>query len=566
MSDIFFLVLRRLRLPLIILISVYAIASFGMTLIPGITPSGDVWHMSFFHAFYFVSFMGTTIGFGEIPYAFSDGQRAWVLVCIYTSVIAWLYAIGNMLTLLQNETFQRAVAHRVFKRSIDRISLPFYIICGYGETGRIINRGLADFGMQTVIIDHNQSSTSSLELEDLSIPAIVLNADITEPKNLTYAGINHPNCRGVLAVTNHDHTNLKIAVASKLVNPRIPVICRSEIQDEANNMASFGTDAIINPYDTFAQRLSLLTRNPSLHRIQNWLINQHSIEHLNGYIAEQGLPKGRWIICGYGRLGKAIQSQLESGDIEITIIDPNPQQHDAPDNSIVGRGTEAKTLHEADILNASVVIAASDDDANNLSVLITAQQLNKDITTIARVSKEANHVLFEHAKCDYILRRSQIVANEALTVISRPLVTKFIKLSSTLKKQETGNLIEKIRTLTKNTDPITWRLIVNQENAPALVRFIDQDRSLTIGDISSNQRLARSRCIPLLLQRGTASHLLPESDMTLKVGDEILLCGRRNAPILAQQLAHNIELVDSLVNHNPHHIPLLRWLKRRQAL
>lgn len=566
MSDIFFLVLRRLRLPLIILISVYAIASFGMTLIPGITPSGDVWHMSFFHAFYFVSFMGTTIGFGEIPYAFSDGQRAWVLVCIYTSVIAWLYAIGNMLTLLQNETFQRAVAHRVFKRSIDRISLPFYIICGYGETGRIINRGLADFGMQTVIIDHNQSSTSSLELEDLSIPAIVLNADITEPKNLTYAGINHPNCQGVLAVTNHDHTNLKIAVASKLVNPRIPVICRSEIQDEANNMASFGTDAIINPYDTFAQRLSLLTRNPSLHRIQNWLINQHSIEHLNGYIAEQGLPKGRWIICGYGRLGKAIQSQLESGDIEITIIDPNPQQHDAPDNSIVGRGTEAKTLHEADILNASVVIAASDDDANNLSVLITAQQLNKDITTIARVSKEANHVLFEHAKCDYILRRSQIVANEALTVISRPLVTKFIKLSSTLKKQETGNLIEKIRTLTKNTDPITWRLIVNQENAPALVRFIDQDRSLTIGDISSNQRLARSRCIPLLLQRGTASHLLPESDMTLKVGDEILLCGRRNAPILAQQLAHNIELVDSLVNHNPHHIPLLRWLKRRQAL
>lgn len=566
MSDIFFLVLRRLRLPLIILISVYAIASFGMTLIPGITPSGDVWHMSFFHAFYFVSFMGTTIGFGEIPYAFSDGQRAWVLVCIYTSVIAWLYAIGNMLTLLQNETFQRAVAHRVFKRSIDRISLPFYIICGYGETGRIINRGLADFGMQTVIIDHNQSSTSSLELEDLSIPAIVLNADITEPKNLTYAGINHPNCQGVLAVTNHDHTNLKIAVASKLVNPRIPVICRSEIQDEANNMASFGTDAIINPYDTFAQRLSLLTRNPSLHRIQNWLINQHSIEHLNGYIAEQGLPKGRWIICGYGRLGKAIQSQLESGDIEITIIDPNPQQHDAPDNSIVGRGTEAKTLHEADILNASVVIAASDDDANNLSVLITAQQLNKDITTIARVSKEANHVLFEHAKCDYILRRSQIVANEALTVISRPLVTKFIKLSSTLKKQETGNLIEKIRTLTKNTDPITWRLIVNQENAPALVRFIDQDRSLTIGDISSNQRLARSRCIPLLLQRGTASHLLPEPDMTLKIGDEILLCGRRNAPILAQQLAHNIELVDSLVNHNPHHIPLLRWLKRRQAL
>ena len=388
-------------------------------------------------------------------------------------------------------------------------------------------------------------------MEDLSIPAIVLNADITEPNNLTAAGINHPNCQGVLAVTNHDHTNLKIAVASKLVNPRIPVICRSEIQDEANNMASFGTDAIINPYDTFAQRLSLLTRNPSLHRLQSWFINQHSIEHISGDISAQGLPKGPWVICGFGRLGKAIQNQLSNDDIKITIIDPNPDDNEAPANSIVGRGTEAKTLHEAGIANASVVIAASDDDANNLSVLITAKQLNKDITTIARVSKEANHVLFEHANCDYILRRSQIVANEALTVISRPLVTKFIRLSSTLKKQETDGLIEQICKLTKNTDPITWRLIVNQQNAPALVRFIGQDRSLTIGDISSNQRLIRSMCIPLLLQRGTNSHLLPEKDMTLKIGDEILLCGRRNTPMLAQQMAHNIELVDSLVNYNP---------------
>ena len=97
MSDIFFLVLRRLRVPLILIILVYSVATLGMALIPGTTLDGDVWHMSFFHAFYFVSFMGTTIGFGEIPYPFNDAQRAWVLVCIYTSVITWLYGIGTCL-------------------------------------------------------------------------------------------------------------------------------------------------------------------------------------------------------------------------------------------------------------------------------------------------------------------------------------------------------------------------------------------------------------------------------------------------------------------------------------
>ena len=256
MSDIFFLVLRRLRTPLILLVAVYAIATFGMTVIPGEDPNGQVWKMSFFHAFYFVSFMGTTIGFGEIPYAFTDAQRGWVLVCIYTSVIAWLYAIGNMLRLLQDETFQNALSRGVFERSIRRIDQTFYIICGYGATGALINRGLSEIGLQTVIIEHNADKTRPLELQDFSTVPIVLNADATDPESLIAAGINNAHCAGIIAVTLNDHTNLQVAVGSKLLKPQIRVICRSEIEDEAENMASFGTDAIINPFHTFAHRLN----------------------------------------------------------------------------------------------------------------------------------------------------------------------------------------------------------------------------------------------------------------------------------------------------------------------
>jgi len=121
MSNVILIVLRRLRTPLIILVIVYAIAAVGMTLIPGIDDQGNPWKMSLFHAFYFVSFMGTTIGFGEIPYEFTDAQRFWVLLCIYTSVIAWLYGIGTMLGLIQDPAFQQAVTHQTFQRSIKRI-------------------------------------------------------------------------------------------------------------------------------------------------------------------------------------------------------------------------------------------------------------------------------------------------------------------------------------------------------------------------------------------------------------------------------------------------------------
>ena len=91
-----------MRLPLIVVISAYAISILGLVLIPGVDDQGNTWHMSFFHAFYFVSFMGSTIGFGEIPYEFTDAQRLWVLFAIYATVIVWIYAIGTVLALLRD--------------------------------------------------------------------------------------------------------------------------------------------------------------------------------------------------------------------------------------------------------------------------------------------------------------------------------------------------------------------------------------------------------------------------------------------------------------------------------
>ena len=58
--------------------------------------------MGFFDAFYFMSYTATTIGFGELPYPFTDAQRLWVTVTIYLTVIGWAYAIGSLLALLQD--------------------------------------------------------------------------------------------------------------------------------------------------------------------------------------------------------------------------------------------------------------------------------------------------------------------------------------------------------------------------------------------------------------------------------------------------------------------------------
>jgi voltage-gated potassium channel len=89
-----------MRAPLIVLIVLFAISVLGLTLVPGpVDADGETSYLSFFHAFYFISYTATTIGFGEIPGAFSDAQRMWVTVCIFLSVIGWSYSIISLLAL-----------------------------------------------------------------------------------------------------------------------------------------------------------------------------------------------------------------------------------------------------------------------------------------------------------------------------------------------------------------------------------------------------------------------------------------------------------------------------------
>src|SRR5215207_6708569 len=99
-SSTIFLVMRRMRAPLITLIVIFFISVIGLTLIPGVGPDGQPARLSLFDSFYFMSYTATTIGFGELPWPFTAGQRLWVTFSIYLSVVGWAYAIGSLLTLV----------------------------------------------------------------------------------------------------------------------------------------------------------------------------------------------------------------------------------------------------------------------------------------------------------------------------------------------------------------------------------------------------------------------------------------------------------------------------------
>src|SRR5689334_23805834 len=85
-SATIFLVLRRMRAPLIVLIVIFAVSTLGLTLIPGQDAEGRPWRMGFFDAFYVMSYTASTIGFGEIPYPSPSNQAMWARTSSYLPV------------------------------------------------------------------------------------------------------------------------------------------------------------------------------------------------------------------------------------------------------------------------------------------------------------------------------------------------------------------------------------------------------------------------------------------------------------------------------------------------
>ena len=330
MQNLIYLLLRRMRLPIIVLTVTYAISVLGLVLTPGIDGQGNPWHMDFFHAFYFVSFMGSTIGLGEIPYPFTDAQRLWVTLSIYAAVVAWLYTIGVMLSIVQDSGFQRILQNNRFVRSVRRIVDPFYVICGYGDTGSLLVRELAEHGIASVVIDIDQERIDALNIDILRIYTPGVCADASDSDVLQDAGLGYRHCRGVVTLIKDEQISLKIAITCKLLQPTLPVISRAETDDGAANLASVDTDHIVNPYKAFAERFAMMFHSPGMYLVHEWVTSIHD-EPLIDY---QVPPRGMWLICGFGRFGRALRRHL---NLDPLAVAPHMWRRHAPSGGTMRR-------------------------------------------------------------------------------------------------------------------------------------------------------------------------------------------------------------------------------------
>jgi Trk K+ transport system NAD-binding subunit len=529
-------VLRYLRKPFFAIVIVYAVGIIGMSLIPGQNAEGNTEYMNLFHSFYFFTYTATTTGFGELPHEFTDEQRLWAIFCLYTGAFTWFYAIGSTIRLLQNPHFIQAVNERGFARLVKGISEPFYVICGFGDTGSLLARGLSDHHHAAVVLDRDPDRIKALALRDYSATMPGLCADASVPKHLVDAGIRSANCKAVVILLKDEDSVLKIAVVARFLNPDIRIICRATDERHKQHLEELDGVTVVDPFEIFAQLISMAVTNPPLHNLNSWFVRAREVELGNPL----SIPAGKWVICGFGRMGQWLDEYMRKDGLETTVIDPRATP-DGEDKHVLAEYADRHALEEADVENAAGVIASTDDDSDNLSILLHTRALNPDAFSIVRQNAHENQLGFDAARADLTLQESLTTARRVLKFLISPLVQDVIDHLRSQPIVATEALSGRLHAALGSRAPHLWSVRISAEDAPAVRETLARGRDVMLADLVKDPRRADTDlpCVPLALDRHGQRIMLPENGQCIVAGDEILFCGTEGSEWLLAATLRN---------------------------
>lgn len=506
-TDAIFLMLRRMRWPLISLIVVFSASVFGLAATPGVDADGNPRKLTVFESFYVMSYTATTIGFGEIPYPFTTQQRLWVTMTIYATVIVWAFAIGTMLALFQDESFRDAVHGQRFARKVRLLRDDFHIVTGYGQAGRMIGKGLDRIGRRFVVIDRHGGRVDSLGTEGLSADVPGLEADAANPAVLGMAGLGSPYCRGVLAVTDDDDANLAIVQAVHLLKPEVPVIARCADREIAEHMEAFGAAAIINAYDRFGGYLTLALRRPAVYQLISWLMSPTGTG-----LPDRGevVPDGLWVVCAEGQFRDEIARDLRAAGYEVrfaAVDDGHPDVGDAV--GFVG-GTAKDTL--------------------NLALAARVRTDHPDVFVCLRQNSSTRTRLYEAFCPDSLFVPTDLVGREAFSRICTPRTWAFLEHVMQQDDAWAEDLVRRLVDRCGSGSPEPFGLTLDAASAPAVVRWL-RHHPATIGDLlrRADARAEFTDNFPVSLTRQGRSYFDPGHEMPVQEGDELLLASRRRS-------------------------------------
>jgi voltage-gated potassium channel len=140
-----------------------------------------------------------------------------------------------------------------------------------------------------------------------------------------------------------------------------------------------------------------------------------------------GRMTGHFIICGWGRVGRASVQYLDALGKQVVVVDRDPARLQCLDYpTVLGDVADDSVLEAAGIEHAHALIAALNTDADNVLVTLSSRALRPDLVIIARARTEESKSKLLRAGANRAVNPQLIGGRRLAAFALQPHVAEFL--------------------------------------------------------------------------------------------------------------------------------------------
>ena len=197
-----------------------------------------------------------------------------------------------------------------------------------------------------------------------------------------------------------------------------------EVHELSNLGKLFTAFLIITSFGTFAYALTSIT---------SYIVSGDYRLYFKEfkYMKKINQMNNHVIVCGYGRVGSTAIETLGEHNNSCLLIEKDDKvveqfRMKTSYDCIKGDATQDELLLKSGIMNAKALITTLPSDSDNLFVVLTARELNKDIKIISRASKSSSVKKLKIAGADNVIMPDSLGGSHMAQLVATPDVLEFI--------------------------------------------------------------------------------------------------------------------------------------------
>ena len=137
--------------------------------------------------------------------------------------------------------------------------------------------------------------------------------------------------------------------------------------------------------------------------------------------------EGHVIVCGCGRIGRAVAEHLEAAGRNLVVVDIDGSRLEGtPHPHVVGDATEDAVLRRAGIARASGLAAVTANDATNVYLALSGRSLSPDLFIVARARVADSEPKLLRAGANRVINPQAIGGARAAAFLLQPHVAEFV--------------------------------------------------------------------------------------------------------------------------------------------